>query len=107
MIPLAIKTPYIGKEDNIKIDTILWLHSLKKKSNETDHLKLFFHKAIYTVNMMSWCLASLREAGIELCWTSGFYILDVSILPSTAYFKVFPMLLSINGNKADVETPGT
>ena len=107
MIPLAIKTPYIGKEDNIKTDTILWLHSLKKKSNETDHLKLFFHKAIYTVYMMSWCLASLREAGIELCWTSGFYILDVSILPSTAYFKVFPMLLSINGNKADVETPGT
>lgn len=31
MIPLAIKTPYIGKEDNIKIDTILWPHSLKKK----------------------------------------------------------------------------
>ena len=31
MIPLAIKTPYIGKEDNIKTDTILWLHSLKKK----------------------------------------------------------------------------
>ena len=31
MIHLAIKTPYIGKEDNNKIDTILWPHSFQKK----------------------------------------------------------------------------
>ena len=77
---------------------------LFKKGYKTDHSKVCSHKAIYTVNInISSCLASLEEAGTELLWTLGSGILEGGTLASTAYFEGFPMLLSVNENKAEVK----
>lgn len=70
-----------------------------------DHWKLFSLKAIYTISII--CPVALypsRKQEQSHFGPLGSGILEVNTLVSTAYFEAFPVLLSINGNKAEVET---